>query len=487
MLKPGGSLRRSIGATIWVAGLLAACGSPGSYRTQDDETPDLIESLLSEGQDDDAFDVEAYERELEGLYADEDSEISDLLEELRAEAGPDASSEAPEAAPPARVSPENPYAEFGPRIVWYRDSGFVMKPYSFPKGMGKVAQGLLKDHGGFRVHGTPEGFGEGARFPTEPQEPDSILLHLVENYEKEAFTPPRGPNLAAPSAVPLGDWLLVTALPAELRKVERFIETFLSSVRQIEIEAKIVEVVSTKTFDYGIRPAEAGTPIFGLPNPGSLINSIDFSFANTVDAGEALFGVTAVFDGVEFNAVLEAVANEERVSIISRPKVAVREGARAEIVNITRLPYINIPVLNSNGTFTTALTFRDVGVQLYVVPHVIGDETVVLNVDIEASQQTGTAVALAQGSGDGSAVVVVPEISKRTAHTTVRLAPGQAVILGGLITERTLEREQKVPILGDIPLLGYLFKNRFEVEEKVNVLFFIRPRVLQRSELHQDF
>lgn len=459
--------------------MAAACGTTGSYRTQDDTPPDLLDALLSGSDGEGAFDSAAYESELEELYADEEAEIESLLEELRSEAGLGPSFEPPPL--------DNPYVEFGSRIVWYRESGFVMKPYSFPPGMGKVAQTLLADHGGFDIHGVAEGFGEGANFPTGVQGEDSVLLHLVADQEREAYSPPRGPNLSSPSAVPLGDWLLVTARPTQLRRVERFIETFLSSVRQIEIEAKIVEVVGTRSFDWGIRPVDAGTPIFGLPNAGSLINSIDFSFGNTVDAGEAIFGASAVFDGVEFNALLEAVTAEEKVSIITRPKVAVREGARADIVNITRLPYVNIPTLNSNGTFTTTLGFRDVGVQLYVVPHVVGNETLVLNVDIEASQNTGTAVALAQGSGDGAAVVVVPEISRRTAHTTVRLQPGQALILGGLITERTLERERKIPLLGDIPLLGYLFKSRFEIKEDVNVLFFIRPRILQRSELLQEF
>jgi len=455
------------------ADVLQEPGAPGP--TQGEGAPAAAPALDQAGQPE----VQGADEADEADEVDE-VDIDALLDELRAEAGLEA-----ERAPAPAI--ENPYEEFGSRIVWYRESGLVMKPYSFPTGMGRVAQALLRDHGGFRIHGTPEGLGEQAGFPVEAQPPDSVLLHLVENYDLEAFSPPRGPNLAAPSAVPLGDWLLVTASPSELRRVERFLETFVASVRQIEIEAKIVEVVGSHSFDYGIRPIADGTPIFGLPNSGTLINRIDFSFGNTVESGEGVFGTKAVFDGVRFQALLEALATEESVSIISRPKVAVREGARADIVNITKVPFITIPALNSNGTFTTSLTYRDVGVQMYVVPHVIGDEIVILNIDIEASQQTGSAVALAQGSGDGSALVVVPEISKRTAHTTVRLSPGQAVILGGLITTRTLERERKVPILGDVPLLGYLFKSRFEVQEEINVLFFIRPRILQRSELQQDF
>jgi type II secretory pathway component GspD/PulD (secretin) len=81
----------------------------------------------------------------------------------------------------------------------------------------------------------------------------------------------------------------------------------------------------------------------------------------------------------------------------------------------------------------------------------------------------------------------VPSISARRASTTVRLEPGEAVVLGGLIAERTLERERKVPLLGDIPVIGNLFKNKYEITQQTNVLFYIRPRILQGMDLSPDF
>ena len=69
----------------------------------------------------------------------------------------------------------------------------------------------------------------------------------------------------------------------------------------------------------------------------------------------------------------------------------------------------------------------------------------------------------------------------------MRLEPGQAVILGGLISERTVERETKVPLLGDIPILGALFRSKLTSKEQTNVLFFIRPRILEGSDLNSPF
>ena len=68
----------------------------------------------------------------------------------------------------------------------------------------------------------------------------------------------------------------------------------------------------------------------------------------------------------------------------------------------------------------------------------------------------------------------------------MRPQPGQAVILGGLISERTASRETRIPVLADVPLLGYLFRNEFRVKEQTNVLFFIRPRILQGMDLSAE-
>lgn len=411
------------------------------------------------------FDQESYFEQLERLYAD----------------APPKKLESPEdklgAASPGAV---NPYIELGASI-WPAGDGFFVKPYSFPKDMGASIQQLALIYADFPVIQAIDGAG----LPeTAEQQPEAAVLDLRTSFDAESFNPPRSQGVSPPNLVPLADWILVRARPEVMLEVEHFFDLFAAEKRQIEIEAKIVEVTTSDSTDWGIRPIDPGTPIFDLPNSGSFINEVGFSFGNSVDAGEALFGVTSVFDGVKFNALLEVVAEHENVSIISRPKVAVREGAQAEIVNTTSIPFFQIKAINAAGNFTTQLAFQEVGTQMYVVPRVIGEDTIILNIDIEVSQETGTAITFAQG-GDGP-TVAVPEISNRIARTIVRLQPGQAVILGGLISERTASRETRIPVLGDIPLLGYLFRNEYRVKEQTNVLFFIRPRVLQGIDF-QDF
>ena len=382
--------------------------------------------------------------------------------------------------------PLNPYLEFGQNIIWYElregdTERLIMKPYTFPGGTGAKIFSLLQSYGDFAIFAAvkdgaiPEGLG--------PQPQGAVLLDLREGFSVESYSDPRQQGLRAPQSVPLSDVLFVTANAEELSEVEHFIDLFAAEVRQIEIEAKIVEVTTREALDLGVKPVDSSTPIFGFPNPGTFVNQVDFSFANSTDASEALFQLGAVFDGVTFNAVLEAVASFENVSIISRPKVAVREGGRADIVNVNRIPFYNVTAISASGIPTTSLQFQDVGVQMFVVPRVIGRDTVILNIDIEASQSTGTAVSFTVGNS----VIAVPEISRRNARTIVRLEPGQAVILGGLISERTVKRETQIPYLGDIPVLGALFKSTLQSKEQTNVLFFIRPRILEGSDLNSPF
>ncbi len=517
--RPASLLRPTVLALV--AGLVSgACEGPANNRRADSERRnlELFNELIGRGtmQPAEGFDEGSYFDRIAQAYADaprperaapERPAEPAVPESTEVEVAPPAASTPdpaePEAAGPANppgplvgptpppVAPSvSPYLEFGAQIVVYppregETEGFIMKPYAFPLGMGVKIFELAKTYGDFPIHAA---FADGAAPQgLAPQPLDAVVLDLREGWIVETYSDPRTPGLAAPAPVRLGDALFVTATAQELREVEHFINLFAADVRQIEIEAKIVEVTTRDSLDLGVRRKGAGTPVFGLPNAGGFVQSVDFSFGNVADASEALFELGAVFDGVAFNAILEAVSNFENVSIISRPKVAVREGARAEIVNITQIPFFEVSAINAAGNFTTNVRFKDVGVKMYVIPRVVGTDTVILNIDIEASQQTGTAVTFTQGTGASAQSISVPELSSRNARTVVRLDPGQAVVLGGLISERTLERESKVPIVGDIPVLGALFRNTLRTKEQANVLFFIRPRILEGSDLNSPF
>jgi type II secretory pathway component GspD/PulD (secretin) len=392
---------------------------------------------------------------------------------------------APPAAPSAGTPPENPYLAFGSRIVVHPD-GRVTKPYPLPPKKGRRLLDLLQLYGDYTVRYTIRGANDApASMPFAPESrPDDVECMLLEEWDVELYQDMRAWPPTAATPVALADWLVVTAKPERLHEVEDFLNLFAASVPQIEIEAKIVEITEYDALDLGVKPV-TGKPIFDAPGDDTFIKGLDYSFPTT-DVGSALLTLGAVQDGLAFNAVLQALASWENVQIDSQPRIAVREGSKAEIVNITKIPFYNLNNITAANQYTAQLAYQEVGVKLFIVPRVVGTQTVALNIDIEASQQTGSVASLIS-TGGGVGALSNPVIAQRGARTVVYLQPGQAVILGGLTTTRDTDSVRKVPILGDIPGLGMLFRSKYSRKEKTHVLFFIRPRILQGIDVQRDF
>jgi len=370
--------------------------------------------------------------------------------------------------------PPNPYLTFGERIVVHED-GRITKPYPMAPGKGKRMLDLMKlmsAQGMFSVEVVD------AAAPAASS-PDVIQTVLLENWDAELYQ-----NLRTfppvDSEVAMADWLVCTASFELLEEVEYFIDIFGAGVPQIEIEAQVVELTETDVLDWGIPDASAILP------DNTFIESLSFALPNTEAANEAILSLGAIQDGTTVSAIIQAVKTWENVSIISQPKIAVREGGKAEILNTEELPFFNVKSISDTGTFNATLDFKEVGVKLYVVPRIIGSETLALNIDLEASQEAGSLTTVVAGTGPGAADLQTPIIAKRSVKTIVYLKKGEALILGGLTTTRTREVERKVPFLGDIPLLGWLFKSKFNQVSKSHVLFFIRPRILEGTDFQRE-
>ena len=475
----------------------AAAEQPGREGSFDE----LVELLADSGG-----------RPVAGVWAPEDGALPELLDagaQDPVDEGGSAESEAPAEGAPAPAGPEpapaesegaaapveaepvpvpiqdpppNPYLEFGERILVHPD-GRITKPFPLPPGRGVNVLNLMLAYLDHPVkYDVYDGTSTTPKAPTiEEVGPDEVEVLLFQGYDVAVYEnmrnfPPTGP--ARP--VPLADWFMVTARRELLLDVEDFVNTFVARVPQVEIEAKIVELTETDSLDIGLGP-QNGLPIFDFPD-GTLVQDFSFDLSNAESANEAILNLGAIHDETVFNMVLEAIATWENVSIMSQPRIVVREGSRADIQNTQDIPFYSFSGINATGSFNATLAFKPVGVQLYVVPRVLGTDTISLHIDIEASQQTATAITFAS---DNSGSLSTPIIAKRTARTVVHLQPGQAVILGGLTTERVQDTERKVPVLGDLPIVGNAFKSKFKRSERVHVLFFIRPRILQGAEFQQ--
>jgi len=353
--------------------------------------------------------------------------------------------------------PINPFAEFGKRIKVHRDTGLITKPFPMPNTTATNLVQFFGKYGGFQTYDSKAG----------ELLPDKVGIESLPAVNAQGQS-----------------WLVVTAKPDLLADVEYFINTFAASPPQIEIEAKIVEWVTRDSLDLGVSEATALFP------DHTLIGAFDWSFPNVggeISGGEFLATLGTVQDGVTYAAMFEALDAFENVQIISRPKVAANNGIKATIQSTTRFPYLGIASLGANGVAQTKLEFLQFGVKLDVTPQLVGTDTVELQIHVEESQQSGSAVTFSTGTSDSTGQITAPVQSTRQADTTVTLRPGQAVILGGLITERITEKRRGIPVLMDIPVLGYLFRSTLDETEKTTLLFFIRPRILEGTDLTQDF
>jgi type II secretory pathway component GspD/PulD (secretin) len=399
---------------------------------------------------------------------DEIAEVEQALAEAYAE-----SARLDEATEPAQEpSPrkKNPYLAFGGRIIVH-DDGRITKPYPLPPGKGRRMLDLMKLVGSEGLLPIIEVDAD------HPGPPDANVIRavLLPNWDAELYQNIRS-FPPTDKEVPMADWLVFTAGFDLMEEVDYFIDLFGAGVRQFEIEAKIVEISETDTFDWGVPEAIAEFP------SNAFVDTLSLAFPNAAGSEDAILSLGAVQDGTTYTAILEAIQKWDNVSIIAQPKIAVREGGRAVILNIEELPFLNVKSISGDSVLNSTLDYKEVGVQLYIIPRVVGTNTLALNIDFEASQPVGT-----QTTVSGIDDVDAPTIARRSVNTIVYLKEGQALILGGLTVERTEERERKIPLLGDIPLLGYLFKSRFTATTRSNVLFFIRPRLLQGTDLNRDF
>ncbi|HEX7034466.1 MAG TPA: type II secretion system secretin GspD [Pseudomonadales bacterium] len=283
--------------------------------------------------------------------------------------------------------------------------------------------------------------------------------------------------------------IVVRADPSVMEEIRSILERLDIRRTQVLIEAAIVEVTITDSEDIGVELAAAdqsgetvpllSTSLDGVI--GSLLRNIvgDSGDVNVLSAlaniDSPTFAAAKIdVDDVSFGAVVRALATSSNANLLSTPSILTLDNQEAKIVVGNEVPF-------RTGTFTTTgegqdnpfttIQREDVGLQLTVTPH-IHDGT---SVRLEVAQEVTNVVDSPIGSQGFSDVVT----SKRTIETTILAEDKQTIVLGGLIRDNINDSNRKVPLLGDVPLLGRLFKSTSRDREKLNLLVFLRPTVIR--------
>ena len=278
--------------------------------------------------------------------------------------------------------------------------------------------------------------------------------------------------------------LIITAPPRLGKEIRTVIDRLDIRRAQVLVEAIIAEISMDKAFQLGFNYAgisDAGGFILeaGGLSTGALAGAIGGDSSAIAGAignlPGATFGGASIKNGdIEFLGLLRAVSTDADNNVISTPSLLAMDNKEAEISIGQEVPFITGQFSGTgsgDGTVNpfTTIERKDVGVTLKITPHVIDNGTVELKIYQEVS-------GIAAGSAGSAADVIT---NKRTIDTTVIVDNGEIIALGGLLEDNTTDSRTKVPILGDIPLIGGLFRSKNTKRTKRNLMVFIRPVVLQ--------
>lgn len=282
-------------------------------------------------------------------------------------------------------------------------------------------------------------------------------------------------------AEPRTNQLFVTDVPSKLEQVQQLISKLDVAVRQVMIEARIVEADDTFGKSLGVRlgggsrqdPAVSGGVNFGSTysavssTAGPTLASTPFvNLPATPSSGQAATFALSLFNqrATRFLSMeISALEADGKGRIVSSPRVVTADQVKALIEQGTEFPY---QTATSSGA--TSIAFRKANLKLEVTPQITPEGNIILDLDINKDSRGETTSA-------GIA------INTKHVQTQVLVENGGTVVIGGIFEQTERDDVNKVPVLGDLPALGNLFKTRSRVSNKSEMLIFITPRVLSSS------
>ncbi|QDE29796.1 type IV pilus secretin PilQ [Shewanella polaris] len=272
--------------------------------------------------------------------------------------------------------------------------------------------------------------------------------------------------------------LLVKDTTEILENVHRLIEVLDIPIKQVLIEARMVTVKDDVSEDLGIRwgitdqqgsDGTSGTIEGATSIANGTIPSVDDRLnvnlpAAASSATSIAFHVAKLADGTILDLELSALEQENKGEIIASPRITTSNQKSAYIEQGVEIPYVE-----SASSGATTVTFKKAVLSLRVTPQITPDDRVILDLEITQDSQ-GTTVS----TGTGEAVA----IDTQRIGTQVLVDNGETIVLGGIYQQNLISRVSKVPILGDIPLVGFLFRNSTDSNERQELLIFVTPKIV---------
>ncbi len=274
----------------------------------------------------------------------------------------------------------------------------------------------------------------------------------------------------------------------------RYISQVLSNLDrpkpQVLIKVVFLEVTHNNASDIGVEggwgktinndPTKAAAVNgFGLSGLSSVVSTNVNAFGQPISSFAAASPMTAPGAGLyqilgtDYQVTIRAIAQAGNAKVLSRPSILARNNQPATITVGQYVPLITSVRYDNFGNAINSITYQDVGVILKVTPFITPDNMVEMIISPQISSlDTTLSIPI-------SANVSAPVIDVRSADTVAVTPDGQTVIIGGLMSNTKAQNDTKIPVLGDIPLLGNLFKRRQKSDTKTELMIFLTPHIVQ--------
>jgi general secretion pathway protein D len=345
-----------------------------------------------------------------------------------------------------------------------------------------VARSLADGAGGAAQTSVGGGIGAGAVNRFESQSASEVLRGSAaarQPAQRQASAPTgfSTPELAIQPAPDLNA-IVVRGSPAAIRNIAALIDELDVRRPQVRIEAAIVEITGDAAEQLGIQLGFGSAAALGTV-AGTSFSNAGISLRNVLAILGAPAAAAVPVEGAglnigsrgDFGVFVQALSQSTKANLLSTPSLTTLDNQPGEIVVGQNVPFRTGSFTtegNSTNPFTT-IEREDVGITLRVVPRVHEGDVVKLEVSQEVSSLVNANIA-------GAADLIT---NRRSIKTTVLADNGETIVLGGLITDDRLSGRSQVPVLGDIPVLGELFKSRRESRTKRTLFVFLRPTILR--------
>ncbi len=262
--------------------------------------------------------------------------------------------------------------------------------------------------------------------------------------------------------------LLVTANSKFTERVKSIIEELDRPVPQVLIKCLIAEVTHTDADKLGVEYSVLNLRASGRGSKGG-------TNFNVAPQAAATGGLVASVVESDFTATLQALAETDKLDVLSRPYILGSDNQLASIIVGQLVPLITDTRVTDTGQQINSIQYYQIGIIVNVTPHINPEGLVIMDVAPQVSQISAQSVPI-------SSTVNSPVIDTRAAQTRVAIRDGQTIVIGGLMQDQKTSVVKKVPFLGDIPGLGALFRSTSVQKTKRELLIFLTPHVASRPE-----